>query len=137
MEAPTPSPTARFLVSAYNLTFVSPDRFRTLLSLQGSVPSQPDPDSSATFLHSLISSICPPPPLELGFSELTSVLLAKDKLNAFGLMELFSEEREERFVRAYDIYPVAVMDEDGLDVDDTIDEDTSAVMDEDPHKAKI
>ncbi|KAI3689277.1 hypothetical protein L2E82_47230 [Cichorium intybus] len=100
------------------------DRFRTLLSLQGSVPSQPDPDSSATFLHSLTSSICPPPPLELGFSlELTSVLLAKDKLNAAGLMEPFSKEREERSVRAYDIYPVAIMDDDVLNVDDTIDEE--------------
>ncbi|CAI9275263.1 unnamed protein product [Lactuca saligna] len=99
---------ARFLVSAYNLARVSPDRFRMLSSLQGSVPSQPDADSSATFLHSLISSICPPPPLELGFSlELTSVLLAKDKLNAFGLMEPFSEEREGRSVRAYGIYPMA------------------------------
>ncbi|KAL4570050.1 hypothetical protein LXL04_025700 [Taraxacum kok-saghyz] len=99
---------ARFLVSAYNLAFVSPPRFHTLLSLQGSVHTHPDADSSANFLHSLISSICPPPQLELGFTlELTSVLLAKDKLNAFGLMEPFSEEREERTVRAYGVYPVA------------------------------
>ncbi|KAI3728474.1 hypothetical protein L6452_17111 [Arctium lappa] len=99
---------ARFLVSAYNLAFVSPARFQTLLSLQGSVSSQPDSDSSAVFLHSFISSLSPTPPHELGFSlELTCVLLAKDKLNAFGLMEPFSEEREERSVRAYGIYPMA------------------------------
>ncbi|KVH95746.1 histone-lysine N-methyltransferase ASHR2 [Cynara cardunculus var. scolymus] len=99
---------ARFLVSAYNLASVSPVRFQTLLSLQGSVSSQPDADSSAVFLHSFISSLCATFPRELGFSlELTCVLLAKDKLNAFGLMEPFSEEREERSVRAYGIYPLA------------------------------
>ena len=99
---------ARFLVSAYNLAFVSPARFQTLLSLQGSVSSQPDADSSAVFLHSFISSLSPPPPRELGFClELTCVLLAKDKLNAFGLMEPFSEDREERSVRAYGVYPMA------------------------------
>lgn len=38
--------------------------------------------------------------------ELTAALLAKDKLNAFGLMEPFAEDRE-RSVRAYGIYPKA------------------------------
>ncbi|KAI3787311.1 hypothetical protein L1987_41689 [Smallanthus sonchifolius] len=110
---------ARFLVSAYNLALTSQSKFQTLLSLQGSVPSQSDAvsdsvsgsdsdsDSSANFIHSLISSVCPPLPLELGFSlELTRALLAKDKLNAFGLMEPFLEQ-EDRSVRAYGIYPVA------------------------------
>lgn len=98
----------RFIVSAYNLAIVSQSKFQTLLSLQGSVNSDLDTDSSANFVHSLVSSVCLPLPVELGASvELTRVLLAKDKLNAFGLMEPYSEEREDRSVRAYGIYPVA------------------------------
>ncbi|PSR84590.1 Histone-lysine N-methyltransferase [Actinidia chinensis var. chinensis] len=94
---------ARFLVAAYNLSAVSPSDFRTLLSLQGTEES---PDAAARLLHSLVSSL-PPPASEFGFSpELTAALLAKDKLNAFGLMEPFSEDGE-RSVRAYGIYPNA------------------------------
>lgn len=96
---------ARFLVAAYNLAVVSPPAFATLLSLQGQLWNH----DSAHFLHSLISSLCPPPQLPQGFGfsvELTAALLAKDKLNAFGLMEPFAEDRE-RSVRAYGIYPKA------------------------------
>ncbi|XP_071693552.1 histone-lysine N-methyltransferase ASHR2 [Rutidosis leptorrhynchoides] len=97
---------ARFLVSAYNLALISPEKFQLLLSLQGSASDSEL--ESVSFLHSLISSVCRPPSIELGFSvDLVRVLLAKDKLNAFGLMEPFAEETEERSVRAYGIYPVA------------------------------
>lgn len=95
---------ARFLIAAYNLALVSPSQFQGLLSLQGQGSSL---DASvAQFLHSLISSICPPP-LSLTV-ELTAALLAKDKMNAFGLMEPFSRQKDgERSVRAYGIYPKA------------------------------
>ncbi|KAK6148890.1 hypothetical protein DH2020_016415 [Rehmannia glutinosa] len=95
---------ARFLVAAYNLATVSPSNFQTLLSLQG----EPFVDDASIFLHSLISSVCPLSNLgQLGFSvELTAALLAKDKLNAFGLMEPFNQDKE-RSVRAYGIYPRA------------------------------
>ncbi|KAG8379905.1 hypothetical protein BUALT_Bualt07G0137800 [Buddleja alternifolia] len=95
---------ARFLVSAYNLAMVSISDFHTLLSLQG----EPYIDDASVFLHSLISSICGLLNLgEFRFSvELTAALLAKDKLNAFGLMEPFDQDKE-RSVRAYGIYPRA------------------------------
>nr|XP_043607212.1 histone-lysine N-methyltransferase ASHR2 [Erigeron canadensis] len=97
---------ARYLVSAYNLAVVSPTKFQTLLSLDGSGGGESD--QTVNFLHSLIGSVCKPMPAEIGFClELTCALLAKDKVNAFGLMEPFDEEREERSVRAYGIYPVA------------------------------
>lgn len=96
---------ARFLIAAYNL---SPSRFQTLLSLQG---SDVDNNNNSLFLHSLISSLSPPPPPLLAAEfcpQLTAALLAKDKLNAFGLMEPFSEEKKgDRSVRAYGIYPRA------------------------------
>ncbi|CAK9133304.1 unnamed protein product [Ilex paraguariensis] len=102
---------ARFLVAAYNLALVSPSDFQTLLSLQGDCSSTAQPEEAALFLHFLISSLCPPLPSQnstgFGFSlELTASLLAKDKLNAFGLMEPFSEDTQ-RSVRAYGIYPKA------------------------------
>ncbi|KAL0342037.1 UNVERIFIED_CONTAM: Histone-lysine N-methyltransferase ASHR2 [Sesamum calycinum] len=83
---------ARFLIAAYNLAMVSPSRFQTLLSLQGEVFV----DDASVFLHSVISSVCPLSNLgQFGFSvELTSALLAKDKLNAFGLMEPFDQDKE-------------------------------------------
>ncbi|KAJ7942749.1 Histone-lysine N-methyltransferase ASHR2 [Quillaja saponaria] len=99
---------ARFLIAAYNLAFVSPPDFQILLSLQGS----PDAASAAAaqFLHPLISSVFSPtqinPPNECSV-ELTAALLAKDKLNAFGLMQPFSEDDAQRLVRAYGIYPNA------------------------------
>lgn len=93
---------ARFLVAAYNLAVNSPSNFQVLLSLQG----QPQDSADAQFLHSLISTICPPPQPQLFSSELTAALLAKDKLNAFGLMEPFSEFGQ-RSSRAYGIYPNA------------------------------
>ncbi|KAK2634699.1 hypothetical protein Ddye_029491 [Dipteronia dyeriana] len=93
---------ARFLIAAFNLSIVSPPRFQTLLSLQGTVT---DHDASdAHFLHSLISTICPPP--SIPSIELTAALLAKDRLNAFGLMEPFNQHLQ-RSVRAYGIYPKA------------------------------
>ncbi|KAF7809569.1 histone-lysine N-methyltransferase ASHR2 [Senna tora] len=97
-----------FLVAAYNLASVSPSNFQILLSLQGS--SDDATIAAAQFLHSLMSSLCPfaPTSLQKLFSlELTAALLAKDKLNAFGLMQPFSEDNEERSVRAYGIYPYA------------------------------
>ncbi|KAK2965655.1 hypothetical protein RJ640_011731 [Escallonia rubra] len=94
---------ARYLVAAYNLSVISPPAFRTLLSLQGECLSAAADNDAAIFLHSLISSLSPPPHSSL---ELTAALLAKDKLNAFGLMEPFAEDRE-RSVRAYGIYPRA------------------------------
>ncbi|GLT99006.1 hypothetical protein SLE2022_164760 [Rubroshorea leprosula] len=96
---------ARFLIAAYNLAFVSPSQFQVLVSLQGQ--GSPSDAPPAQFLHSLISSICPPPPLSLSM-ELSAALLAKDKLNAFGLMEPFSIRKDgQRSVRAYGIYPKA------------------------------
>ncbi|KAJ0974632.1 hypothetical protein J5N97_016597 [Dioscorea zingiberensis] len=94
---------ACFLATAYDLAASSPSAFSLLLSLQGS-----DTDPSAPILHSLLSSLAPPP-LPPGFSpDLTAALLAKDKLNAFGLMEPFREDDSgERKVRAYGIYPKA------------------------------
>ncbi|KAL6003647.1 hypothetical protein ACLOJK_023880 [Asimina triloba] len=94
-----------FLATAYNLAASSPPAFRRLLSLEG------DPDladaSSAAALHSFFSSLSPPPQTEVGFSlELTAALLAKDRQNAFGLMEPFDGSGE-RAVRAYGIYPKA------------------------------
>lgn len=83
---------------------VSPSHFQTLLSLQG----EPFLDDASVFLHSVISSVCPSSNLrQFGFSvELTAALLAKDKLNAFGLMDPFDQDKE-RSVRAYGIYPRA------------------------------
>ncbi|GMY06113.1 histone-lysine N-methyltransferase ASHR2-like [Fagus crenata] len=99
---------ARFLVASYHLALVSPSQFQILLSLEGT-PDATD-TTTAQFLHSLISSLCPPPsPLLVPFSvELTAALLSKDKLNAFGLMEpLSSHDYGQRSVRAYGIYPNA------------------------------
>ncbi|KAE8698224.1 pentatricopeptide repeat-containing protein [Hibiscus syriacus] len=75
---------AQFLIAAYNLALVSPSDFQVLLSLQGQ--DSPSDDHKVQFLHSLISSICPPSSLSITI-ELTAALLEKDKLNAFGLME--------------------------------------------------
>lgn len=97
----------RFLIATYNLAVVSPPDFQTLLSLQGD-PSvfldSAESRDNVLFLHSLVSSLSPSQNV---FSlELTAALLAKDKLNAFGLMEPFTPEGE-RSVRAYGIYPRA------------------------------
>lgn len=96
---------ARFLVAAYNLAITSPSNFQTLLSLQGESIGDGD---TVELLHSLISSMCPLlKSSSIGFSvELTGALLAKDKLNGFGLMEPF-DPCKERLVRAYGIYPMA------------------------------
>ncbi|KAB1212701.1 Histone-lysine N-methyltransferase ASHR2 [Morella rubra] len=66
--------------------------------------------ATTQFLHALITYLCPPPLQALqGFwIELTTPLLAKDKLNAFGLMEHFSYHDDgQRSVRTYGIYPNA------------------------------
>ncbi|XP_042496128.1 histone-lysine N-methyltransferase ASHR2 [Macadamia integrifolia] len=95
---------AQFLVSAYNLTAVSPSNFQLLLSLQGEPPSTQNAET--LLLHSFIASLLPPQSFA-GFSpELTAALLAKDKQNAFGLMQPFDKDKE-RTVRAYVIYPKA------------------------------
>ncbi|KAL6584703.1 hypothetical protein OROMI_003992 [Orobanche minor] len=95
---------ARFLISAYNLSMVSPSNFQTLLSLNG----DPSIDDTSIFLHSFISTIFIPSNLgQLGFSvELTAALLTKDERNAFGLMEPLDQDKK-RSVRAYGIYPRA------------------------------
>ncbi|KAB2625065.1 histone-lysine N-methyltransferase ASHR2-like [Pyrus ussuriensis x Pyrus communis] len=102
---------ASFLIAAYNLAAVSPSDFQIRLSLQG----QPhdlavaDTTAAAQFLHSLISTFCAPHLvfLEQPFTvELSAALLAKDKLNAFGFMEPFTE-LSQRASRAYAIYPKA------------------------------
>ncbi|KAK8478238.1 hypothetical protein V6N13_069948 [Hibiscus sabdariffa] len=96
---------ARFLIAAYNLALISPSDFQVLLSLQGQ--DSPSDAPAVQFLHSLISSVCPPPSLSITI-ELTAALLAKDKLNAFGLMEPISLQQDgQRSVRAYGIYPKA------------------------------
>ncbi|XP_076889268.1 histone-lysine N-methyltransferase ASHR2-like [Bidens hawaiensis] len=99
----------RSIVSAYNLAVLSPMKFQTLLSLHGSGSYSDNLfDSSASFIHSLVSSVCPPLPVDVGFSlELTKALLMKDKLNSFGLMEPFSEKNGQRSLRAGGVYPVA------------------------------
>ncbi|KAL8144267.1 hypothetical protein V2J09_017299, partial [Rumex salicifolius] len=98
---------ARYLVAAYNLAMVSPSSFQTLLSLDSGGPTSSDGESSAAmFLHSIISSLPFPEGVSAPSIELTTALLAKDKCNAFGLMEPFSENKE-RSVRAYAIYPNA------------------------------
>ncbi|KAL9230728.1 hypothetical protein vseg_006042 [Gypsophila vaccaria] len=96
---------ARYLVAAYNLVMYSPSAFQTLLSLDGNWSHGWEMDA-AMFLHSVISSL----PFPQGFStpsvDMTTSLLAKDRCNAFGLMEPFSEHGG-RSVRAYAIYPNA------------------------------
>ncbi|XVF38841.1 hypothetical protein REPUB_Repub20aG0136800 [Reevesia pubescens] len=95
---------ARFLITAYNLALISPSHFQVLLSVEGQGSSDAP---AAQFLHLLISSLCPPPSLSLSI-ELTVALLAKDKHNAFGLMEPISLQQDgQRSVRAYGIYPKA------------------------------
>ncbi|PWA86992.1 ASH1-related protein 2 [Artemisia annua] len=94
---------ARYLVSAYNLAVVSPEKFQKLLSLQGGELGCESDEESAKFLFSIVR----PPVGDLGFSvELVRALLGKDKVNAFGLMEPFNESGE-RSVRAYGIYGTA------------------------------
>ncbi|XP_062110808.1 histone-lysine N-methyltransferase ASHR2 [Humulus lupulus] len=95
---------ARFLLAAHNLANLSSPHFQILLSLQGQ--SEPDSTAAAQFIYSLISSVCLPPASGWFSLELSAALLAKDKLNAFGLMEPFSESAP-RSVRAYGIYPKA------------------------------
>ncbi|XP_077250130.1 ASH1-related protein 2 [Tasmannia lanceolata] len=90
-----------FLIAAYNLAIVYPSDFLTLLSLQG----DSSPNAQTLTLHSILSSISPHPPPEFS-PELTAALLAKDKRNAFGLMEPLGLSGE-RLVRAYGIYPMA------------------------------
>ncbi|KAJ8485206.1 hypothetical protein OPV22_017691 [Ensete ventricosum] len=91
---------ALFLLGAYDLAVASPSDFLRLLSVHGTAAA----DVDAPALHSLVSSVLPSPPS--GFSlELTATLLAKDKANAFGLMEPF--DGGDRRVRAYGIYPNA------------------------------
>ncbi|XP_068665694.1 histone-lysine N-methyltransferase ASHR2 [Aristolochia californica] len=102
-SSPSPDPDlqiqSNFLIAAFNLSVVSPSDFQKLISLQG----EASPNIEAATLHSLISS------LSSNFAsfslELTAALLAKDKQNAFGLMELSGDG--ERSVRAYGIYPTA------------------------------
>lgn len=81
------------------------------MSLQGE-PNNffhlPEWKDSVFFLHNLVLSLFPS---QSGFGssytvELTGALLAKDKINAFGIMEPFAPDKE-RSVRAFGIYPKA------------------------------
>ncbi|XP_042408542.1 histone-lysine N-methyltransferase ASHR2-like [Zingiber officinale] len=91
---------ALFLLAAYDLSITAPSDFHRLISLHGTTTS----DVDAPTLHSLLTSILPSPPAAFSL-ELTAALLAKDKANAFGLMEPF--DGGDRRVRAYGIYPNA------------------------------
>ncbi|XP_074268968.1 histone-lysine N-methyltransferase ASHR2-like [Silene latifolia] len=96
---------ARYLVAAYNLAMYSPSTFQTLLSLEGSGTQDVD-RNSAMLLNSIISSLPFPEGMSSPTVEMTASLLSKDRCNAFGLMEPFSENGG-RTVRAYAIYPHA------------------------------
>lgn len=98
---------ARYLAAAYNLAMVSSPAFQTLLSLDGGGAQGGEKEAEvALFLHSIISSLPFPEGISPPSVEMTVALLAKDRCNAFGLMEPFLENRE-RSVRAYAIYPNA------------------------------
>lgn len=98
---------ARYLVAAFNLAMVSPSSFQTLISLDGGGSQGGERDSNvAMYLHSIISSLPFPEGLSAPSAEITAALLSKDRCNAFGLMEPFSEHGD-RSVRAYAIYPNA------------------------------
>ncbi|KAF5746342.1 ASH1-related protein 2 putative isoform 1 [Tripterygium wilfordii] len=105
LQPPERQVQAQFLVAAYNIALVSPAHFQILLSLQGRVFDCDAGD--AQFLHSLICSVCPPTQLPGVSLELSAALLAKDKLNAFCLMEPLIQKNGQRSVRAYAIYPTA------------------------------
>ncbi|CAM8942558.1 unnamed protein product [Rhodiola kirilowii] len=95
---------AKFLIAAYNLAIRSPAEFQILLSLQGEARDCSSMQE-VEFLHSIVTSFCPNVVQLAGSGlELTALLLAKDKLNAFGLMESFVGERS---VRGYGLYPKA------------------------------
>ncbi|GAB2270993.1 hypothetical protein Dimus_005849 [Dionaea muscipula] len=98
---------SRFLVAAYNLAMLSPSDFQTLLSLDGGETVNGGGDATAAFFVNSLISALPFPQGSLAPSvQLTAALLAKDKRNAFGLMEPFLVNKE-RSVRAYVIYPIA------------------------------
>lgn len=97
---------SRFLCAAYNLALFAPSHFQNLLSMQGEASSQEI--AAAQLLHPLILSLSPPPRHESFSLELAASLLAKDKLNAFGLMEPFTPDGN-RSVRAYGLYPNAAL----------------------------
>lgn len=90
---------AKFLIAAYNLAIRSPSEFRILLSLQGEARDWLW-NEELEFLHSVVMSLCPDV-ARLASQEMTAALLAKDKMNAFGLMEPFGVERS---VRGYALY---------------------------------
>ncbi|XP_078447334.1 ASH1-related protein 2 [Wolffia australiana] len=105
-DNPEAATQAAFLVAAYNLAAVSPAAFHRLLSLHGGAADHPSPELPLA-LHALLCSLFPPPgPAGFG-PELTAALLAKDRMNAFGLMEPCSGGL--RRVRAYGIYPSAAL----------------------------
>jgi len=86
---------------------LSPPAFQTLLSLDGGGAQVRENEAEvAFFLHSVISLLPFPEGVSLPSVEMIMALLAKDRCNAFGLMEPFSENKE-RSVRAYAIYPNA------------------------------
>lgn len=97
---------ARFVVAVYNLYFLSPSSIQILLSLMGT--PEDDIVKASSFLHSLISSLCPPPNQDHHISvEIISQLMAKDRLNSFCLMEPYSPDGPQRSIKGYAIYPKA------------------------------
>ncbi|KAI3911287.1 hypothetical protein MKX01_004514 [Papaver californicum] len=89
--------------SSSNLPFLQdPDtQIQACFRLQSRSPLIPNPQTLA--LHLFIASLSPPQS-GFGFSpELTAALLAKDKQNAFGLMD--DNSNSERTVRTHGTYP--------------------------------
>lgn len=95
-----------FLIAAYNLALVNPGDFHLLLSLHG----RGDPTKASTvLLHDFIVSLHDATHHELSVI-VTADLLAKDAMNAFGLMEGYDKSMVNgnmKLVRGYGIYVYA------------------------------
>ncbi|NP_001304443.2 SET domain-containing protein [Glycine max] len=96
---------ARLIVASHKLFLHNhtPSELDTFLSLHGT-PDDAILDA-ANFLHSLISPLFPPQ-AQLSV-DLIAQLLAKDRLNSFGLMDPYSPDGPQRSIKAYAIYPKA------------------------------
>ena len=96
---------AHLIVASHNLFLHNhtPSKLHTFLYLHGT-PDDAILDA-ANFLHSLISPLFPPQ-AQLSV-DLIAQLLAKDRLNSFGLMDPYSPDGPQRSIKAYAIYPKA------------------------------
>ncbi|KHN10107.1 Putative potassium transporter 12 [Glycine soja] len=96
---------AHLIVASHNLFLHNhtPSKLHTFLYLHGT-PDDAILDA-ANFLHSLISPLFPPQ-AQLSV-DLIAQLLAKDRLNSFGLMDPYSCNGPQRSIKAYAIYPKA------------------------------